>query len=82
MFSKHFVLVAITGLALSGCGKEKEIEAPQKPAAPPPASEVVSASGSLKGGNMQVEVQIGNATAQEQVAGKNAAVEPNSAIKR
>lgn len=50
--------------------------------AAPPSTEVVSGSGTLQGGNVKMDIQIGHPTTQKKTSGGNTTVEGNSAIKR
>jgi hypothetical protein len=50
--------------------------------AAPPSTDVVSGSGKLRGGNVEMDIQIGHPTTQKKTSGGNTTVEGNSAIKR
>ncbi len=89
-------LMMVSALVLTvGCGKEKNTDT-QFDAGPPgngsdggvgataapPAAETVSAGGKLRGGNVEMDVQVGHPTSQKKTTGGNTTVEGNSAIKR
>ncbi len=97
MNSRRWVVFAVA-LITVGCGETKDenivssddanpIDAGRRdagvvPVNPPPAAENVSGAGSLTGGSIKMDIQIGHPLSQEPTSGNGTSIEANSAIKR